>query len=349
MSRYELRSDADDEQWRPDMMRLAWPGLPGRTPSVISDLGWQLDELQASSPATDLVRIAGAAYLADRLTKRPTYFTRNIEVRVAVADVTRWKPCVDLIANLLRWLTGDNWTLSLVPQQQISGGPPRDSVSTSTVARSALLSGGLDSFLGALDSLHADEAVKFIGHEDSATVIKKVQAGVAKWLVDSYKIAPAYSRFEFRQAAALSERTSRSRSLLFMSMGVAHASGIGASELVIAENGYTSLNLPLHPNRAGALSTRSTHPETFRRVNEVLDHAGLGVHLSNPFALLTKGEELRYVADLNPPNGWTEIAASTMSCSKLDGARIKGGNSQLHCGLCMPCLVRRGALVLRHY
>lgn len=115
--------------------------------------------------------------------------------------------------------------------------------------------------------------------------------------------------------------------------------------LVMPENGYTSLNLPLHPNRAGALSTRSTHPETFFRINTLLQMLGLAITVTNPFAALTKGEEMRLVADTSPPNGWDRVAGLTVSCSKLDGARIKGGNSTLNCGLCYACVTRRGAFL----
>ncbi|WAC15941.1 hypothetical protein OVA32_08110 [Micrococcus sp. SL257] len=113
----------------------------------------------------------------------------------------------------------------------------------------------------------------------------------------------------------------------------------------MTENGFTSLNLPLHPNRAGALSTRSTHPETFYRVNLLLQSLNLSLAVTNPFATFTKGEEMRLVADSHPPGGWDRIAGLTVSCSKLDGARIKGGNSTLNCGLCYACVTRRGAFI----
>lgn len=65
---------------------------------------------------------------------------------------------------------------------------------------------------------------------------------------------------------------------LFTALGAAAAaSSRGAGVLEVPENGYTSINLPLHPNRAGALSTRSTHPETFRRLSLLLTRLSLGV------------------------------------------------------------------------
>ena len=54
---------------------------------------------------------------------------------------------------------------------------------------------------------------------------------------------------------------------------------------------------------------------------------------------------MRLVADSHPASGWDRIAGLTVSCSKLDGARIKGGDSTLNCGLCYACVTRRGAFI----
>ena len=54
---------------------------------------------------------------------------------------------------------------------------------------------------------------------------------------------------------------------------------------------------------------------------------------------------MRVVADSHPPTDWEKTAALTVSCSKLDGARIKGGNSTLNCGLCYACVTRKGAFI----
>ena len=49
------------------------------------------------------------------------------------------------------------------------------------------------------------------------------------------------------------ERSSRCRSLRFISLGVAIAIRSGAGSLAIPENGYTGIYLPLRPNRGSAL------------------------------------------------------------------------------------------------
>lgn len=326
---------------------LQWPGAAGETDTIKSSIDWWLSPLgHVPDQAIDLVRIASGAYLADRLSTRPTTFTRRLHLTVEVADLAPWaNGAADQIAQLLSWLTGDTWEVNLVRDSTIRPSPPSEETNHSAKSV-ALLSGGLDSYLGALHLLSIlDEAPLFVGHYDTPTAVRRAQNTVGSWLQNSFAAVPSYTQLEFTQVAQKKEGSSRSRSLLFLALGVATASSHQATTLFVPENGFTSLNLPLHPNRAGALSTRSTHPETFYRANALLRSLGLPVSVSNPFAGYTKGEEMRLVADNKPPAGWEKTAALTVSCSKLDGARIKGGDSTMNCGLCYACVTRRGAFI----
>lgn len=323
---------------------LRWPVTHGTTDTVLADVGWGLGEVAGvPDAAVDLVRIAAGAYMADRLTQRGSGFTRRIALAVAVTDTGRWADgAADDLERLLSWLTGDLWHLAVVqdevPVAEPLLEPEHDAVPTS------LLSGGLDSFLGAIELLRTADAVRFLGHKDAAPSVKAAQTRVEAWLGRSYTPAPSYTRVALRQAARKREPSSRSRSLLFAALGIAASSASGAATLYVPENGYTSINAPLHANRGGALSTRSTHPETFRRLDALVDRLGLGVVISNPFADMTKGEALRHVAASSPPAGWLDTAAGTLSCSKLDG-NWNHGDPNLNCGLCVSCLVRRGTFI----
>ncbi len=154
----------------------------------------------------------------------------------------------------------------------------------------ALLSGGLDSFLGAIQLLMSGAETIFVGHKDSATSIRGAQSTVGTWLGQSFAPAPSYTRVQLAQAIRRREPSSRSRAFMFLSLGVAVASSLGSRSLIIPENGYTGINLPLRPNRGGALSTRSTHPETFRRVAEILTALNIDVTVTNPFEWMTKAK-----------------------------------------------------------
>lgn len=262
----------------PDHHRLRWPTTPGETDTMKSAIGWWPHSLgSAPTQVIDLARIAGGAYLADRLSSRPSAFTRRLHLVVEVADPEPWEgDAIDQFAQLLFWLTGDTWELQLVQDPTTPNDPLAEA--SDAVDSVALLSGGLDSYLGALHLISTQsESPLFVGHYDSATAVRRAQNTVRSWLQETRTPPPSYTQIEFTQVAAKKESSSRSRSLLFVALGTAVAASRGASQLFVPENGFTSLNLPLHPNRAGALSTRSTHPETFYRVNTLLQSLGLSL------------------------------------------------------------------------
>jgi 7-cyano-7-deazaguanine synthase in queuosine biosynthesis len=324
--------------------RFVWPLDAGDSKTVRTDIGWTLAPIPGAIPAVlDLVHLAAGAYMADRSTRRGQRFSREISLRVAFYASELWT--VDLLAqtqDLLGWLTGDEWTLSVAPAPGIEI-PEALGASRSTEPVS-LLSGGLDSYLGAIQLLEQGTHPLFVGHKDLSTAIRSAQQRVSTWLGQSYAPTPSYTRIGLTQAIRRKEPSSRSRSLLFLSLGVAVATSNNSGTLVVPENGYTGINLPLRPNRGGALSTRSTHPETFRRVSNLLSALDIDISITNPFEWMTKGEAMSYINSLNPPSGWLDIAAATLSCGKLGGNWFSG-SPNLNCGLCVPCLVRRATFL----
>ncbi|WP_286278617.1 queuosine biosynthesis protein queC [Naasia aerilata] len=280
--------------------------------------------------------------MADRLTPRGARFSRDMTLTVAVLAPDSWtEDVVYAVAQLLAWLTGDVWTLRTIASADTPREAPLDVADHSPVS---LLSGGLDSFLGAIVLGSERGTPRFLGHKDSATSIRAAQGAVWDWLSKAFAPAPSYKRIELAQAGRRLEASSRSRAFMFMSLGVALAASTGSNQLVVPENGFTSINLPLRPNRGGALSTRSTHPDTFRRFGEILRELGIDVAITNPFEWLTKGEAMLHVRALLPPAGWEAAAGLTISCSKLGGNWFTG-SPNLNCGLCVPCMVRRATFV----
>jgi hypothetical protein len=342
--RYYVRPKGHKDHDQPGESRLVWPLGPGDSKTVHSDLGWTLAPIPGVTPAVlDLVHLAAGAYMADRSTPRGQRFSREISLRVAFHAPDLWTE--DLLADtqdLLGWLTGDEWTLSAAPSPSVD--IPNTLQQTASVEPVSLLSGGLDSYLGAIQLLEQGAHPLFVGHKDLSTAIRAAQQRINTWLAQSYAPTPSYTRIGLTQAIRRREPSSRSRSLLFLSLGVAVAASSQSANLIVPENGYTGINLPLRPNRGGALSTRSTHPETFRRVNDLLSSLGIRVHITNPFEWMTKGEAMRAVHQLDPPDGWIDGAAATLSCGKLGGNWFSG-SPNLNCGLCVPCVVRRATFV----
>lgn len=138
-----------------------------------------------------------------------------------------------------------------------------------------------------------------------------------------------------------SEPSSRSRSLLFLALGLAAAQRSG-QPLLIPENGFASLNPPLGPERRGSLSTHTTHPRFLAELQEVLTKVGAHGIIQNPFQALTKGQMFAQVAEEIGANEASKYLSATNSCSHTD-ARYSGVAPGSSCGVCFGCLVRRAS------
>ena len=145
------------------------------------------------------------------------------------------------------------------------------------------------------------------------------------------------------QAKFGNEPTRRSRSLLFLALGTAIA-GASGKPLWIAENGFTSLNPPLVPESAGALSTRTTHPAFLKGVVEVLADLGVQLDLKNRFNDQTKGEMFAEVKETLGADRAAAVLGATHSCGKPPQG-VKRIPPEMHCGVCYGCLVRRSAFL----
>jgi hypothetical protein len=131
--------------------------------------------------------------------------------------------------------------------------------------------------------------------------------------------------------------------VLFIALGLA-AAAVRNTELLMPENGYASLNVPLAGERRGALSTRTTHPAFLDALAATLHDIGLIARLRNPFELMTKGQVFRRVADLHGDHATAELLTRSYSCAK-PGAQYIGLSPAAQCGVCFGCLVRRGAFL----
>jgi 7-cyano-7-deazaguanine synthase in queuosine biosynthesis len=334
------------EPRRTGMTGYEWPIAAGASDTLHVDLSWSLAELGTpSSAAKDLLRVVAAAYIADRTNSRPAQaLQRNLSLSVHVDEPQAWTPdALNHTVDLLHWLTGDIWTLEVLAAQLVPD-PPEHGPARGQVQAVSLLSGGLDSLCGALLRLDQAESTLFLGHIDSANAVSKAQRAIHDQL-RARQPELRYQRYALRPAGHVRESTPRTRSLLFMAMAVAAASGRGASEVLVPENGFTSINPPLEPSRGGPLTTRSTHPWTFHALRALMAELSLSViAVHNPYGHLTKGE---LVAEALRPRSADDrhLAAVTLSCAKPNAGRPKGGNPNLNCGLCIACLVRRGAFL----
>ncbi len=334
-------------------------GIPGHEQAVQSSVGSVFEHygLILSESAEDLLVAAISAYAADAsIPRRYAYdrWTRDFKLHLPVSCPAQWQQARPALERLLSFLTGDHWIILLRPlaTSTVKGYlvPTQKSLWATLPLRAqrvCLYSGGLDSFIGALDQLAHGELVVLVGHHGSGqgpTSIAQRSAIVALRQRYDADTAP-YLRFWVsppRLAIGVSEITTRGRSILFLALGIAVADAVQATQLIVPENGFISLNVPLTPSRIGSFSTRSTHPHLMRLFREVLLALGIHIDLVLPYRFQTKGEMLRGCADQMTLRA---NIAETMSCAHPGAGRFSGTKEAYqHCGYCLPCLVRRASI-----
>lgn len=304
--------------------------------------------------ALDLFYISLMVFYVDCKVSRADYpdrWTRAFTVDMPVLNKNAWTANKVILESALNFLTGDRWHFSFRDRPYYLEGEARLKKSLYRFRKTrkiqdsetfCMLSGGLDSFIGAINLLTANMHPVFVGNYNGGKGVSVYQNNVIDSLVSHFN----YDRRHFFQfyasPSSAQENTTRSRSFMFFAHAILLASGMGHQvNLCIPENGVISLNVPLTIHRAGSLSTRTTHPYYLRLLQNILDNLKIPVRMFNPFQFKTKGEMIIECADndfLKKNIHWT------MSCSHPDLGRWKGESASNHCGVCLPCTIRRAAI-----
>ena len=306
-----------------------------------------------SDTAIDLGLLAALVTAADtrlsRTQESQDSWTREIDLYVPVDDPVRWSAVVPLLQRMLNFLTGDLWRISFRGRhrdnRQLIRRPARLRLAAGLDCV-CLFSGGLDSFVGAIDLLAAGRKPLLVSHYwDVSTSSQKRCADRLGMVYGDMRPRHVRARVGFDKndfpMVSTAEHTQRGRSFLFFALASLAASGMGpATTIFVPENGLISLNVPLDPLRVGAWSTRTTHPFYMARWNELLAAVGVEAVLDNPYRFQTKGEMLAGCANQDLLR---RFVGETISCSSFSKARYRG-ESPRHCGYCVPCLIRRAAI-----
>ncbi len=321
-------------------------------------LGQAVDKLREiglspSERAIDLVLLAALLTAADtrisRTTESQDRWTREIDLHLPVSETELWDPQAELIVRMLNFLTGDLWGVYFRPRPEGLSRLilPSENLRIANPTGVCLFSGGLDSFIGVIDLLAAGEQPLLVSHYWDG-ITSKYQghcAGVLKHRFSTTHLHHVRARIGFpndQVEGSTGENTLRGRSFLFFSLATLAASAIGEDVTVhVPENGLISLNVPLDPLRLGALSTRTTHPYYMERFNELLVAIGISARLENRYRHQTKGQMVEGCADLALLR---REAQNTMSCSSPTKTRWSG-REPMHCGHCVPCIIRRASLI----
>ena len=293
-----------------------------------------------SARAWDFLALSLSVVAADSgclRSRSPDGWTRNIHMEVAVTDPELWTAQSNAISAALQFLTGDIWQLAFVP-----GGmaPPKARRHTSRRLNgdcACLLSGGVDSLVGAIDAVASGRRPVLVSQISQGDAERQSNFAGA--------VGENLSHLQLNHAVLPpweAERSQRARSIVFIAYGVLASSVLpqyrrgDVVDLLIPENGFISLNIPLTPLRLGSLSTRTTHPLFLQQMQDILDTLDFRVRLSNPYQLKTKGEMLTECQDQRLLR---ELVFDSTSCGRFMRFNYE------HCGRCVPCLIRRAAFL----
>jgi 7-cyano-7-deazaguanine synthase in queuosine biosynthesis len=344
MTHFQLRTRRNQVALPAPTVLLDWTGGG----STIQRRHSLTTDLSPPAAAIDFLRFAGAVYCVDKLAARPGTWGRSLSLDIPVRDIERWTAAAPVVAEALSFLSGDQWKLDLRPD---SAPTTEAAPLASDVDAVCLFSGGLDSFTGAVDLLAEGRRVCLVAHYEGGQA-PKTQEHLFRVLRRTYgrdrlvlrqiflRPAPP-SNLQTRPLPDARESTTRTRSILFLAAGLVVASGYGPDvPLLIPENGFIGINVPLTRARTGSLSTRTTHPYFMEQFERSIRALGLTNPIVNPYRTMTKGEMLANSPDRNT---LFAHAPTTLSCAHPEAPRY-AKRQQGNCGYCFPCLIRRASM-----
>ncbi|MBU7595877.1 Qat anti-phage system QueC-like protein QatC [Metabacillus halosaccharovorans] len=316
----------------------------------------QLESLPSffTETSLDLLYISLFVYGADRIILRDLAddcWSRNIKLYLPVIAFDKWYKNKGVLENILNFLSGDTWELEFRErgltkiEKKFKEKMEEKNLRDLKVDKICMFSGGLDSFIGSLDIL-AEESKEnetlFVSHYGGGKGVKEFQDLLKAKLIEKYSIKESNFLSFYASAKNGIEDTTRTRSFMFFAHAISIASTFDSDiTLIIPENGLISLNIPLTNSRLGSSSTRTTHPHYLDLLQSLLKAINIKVVIKNPYQFKTKGEMVKECKEIS---FLEENIVNTMSCSHPDQGRMNGETEPLHCGNCLPCIIRRAAI-----
>ena len=283
----------------------------------------------------DLAETAGHIFAIDLACGRgrgDINWARAIEAHLPVRDPAYWNGISQRLEAIFSDFTRDRLRLRFYADSR-PGPPPRQrKLPFPTHDCVALISGGVDSFVGGLSLL--DEGRRPLGLSHTAAgAISHAQASVARVLASRF---PEFERVgltaqKYGATCPQPEPSQRSRSLLFLAVASIAATVAETPDVFINENGIMAIHVPMTAARLGSLSTHTASPTVLERLQTLLcDTLETPLKIHNNLLQSTKPE----VVDIGRSLGDEADIKNTVSCWSI-------GRTSRHCGTCAPCLMRR--------
>lgn len=285
----------------------------------------------------DWLRVLAAIFAADVTCARgdgDLDWYRSIQLHVDVTDAGFWTSLKPHFEEVFTRFTEDHFELNFVESTADPPIPRQSETALPEVDAIALVSGGVDSLVGAAHLI--DQGVRPLGVTHAASgVAGQAQAaveGILRLRLDDFtRVSFSAQRAAGSDLPGL-EGSQRSRTMMFLGCAalVAHVQGV--DDVYINENGVMAVHMPLTAARIGSLSTHTASPTILQRFEalaaEALGHRQLSIR--NELLAMTKPEVVQRGVELD----LSEALKDTVSCWAIS----RHGR---HCGTCYPCLMRR--------
>ncbi|MEZ5196414.1 MAG: Qat anti-phage system QueC-like protein QatC [Bacteroidales bacterium] len=296
----------------------------------------------------DFLNLGLAVYTIDQTVSRESYgyyhWNRYFSIYLPVANIEMWENVRKELEETLSFLSGDKWIINLRTRKPYN--TSEEKRKDHKYDKVCLFSGGLDSFIGAIDLLN-DSNVALVSHHKKGGKEKSAQQMLLNKLKEKNKdklikdfLFYVQPRKKVNKVLG-GEDSQRARSFLYIVLGIAIAHSLGDDiPLYIPENGLISLNISLTKTRQGTYSTKTTHPYFLQRISDILKKLSINNSIINPYQFNTKGEMIVNAINKNLVR---ELFSNTISCSKPNHY-VRWHKIDKQCGHCVPCIIRRAAL-----
>ena len=302
------------------------------------------DKMNFSSKMLDLLAISHFVFMIDKSISRDEGidgWMRTFRVSIEVCDADFWNSKSIDLCKMLNYLSGDKWDIifkSLEIEHYRYTNYFKDDEGTI-----CMLSGGLDSLIGAIDLLESGKKdISFVSIKLGGSVNNNAQKEIITALESNYKhTESSFSRLSVHGSNnhGFIEKSTRTRSFVYFTVALAKHWQFKKTKIIIPENGFISLNVPITNSRLGSSTTRTTHQYYLNMLEKLYNDCDIHVSIENPYQLKTKGEMIDECLNRNL---LLKLLPLSVSCAHPDVAVFK--KRGLQCGYCWPCIIRRSAL-----
>jgi 7-cyano-7-deazaguanine synthase in queuosine biosynthesis len=292
---------------------------------------------------SDLLDIALSVMFVERDLRKLALTNRvsRITITIPVRELSKWASRRATLEEILRFMGGHDWQLEFTKSLL----PPRKANNQLREGKKLVVlhSGGMDSACGLGSLLTKRRSVQLVSFYTNQRPIQEQIAAELEFAPPSQLYATWQDKKSRRGRGAFAYR-----SFLFLSLATLVARSFGARSILQFENGFMAASVPPCANY---FVTRHAHPKYHRLFNELLEQMSLSITVENPFRWKTKRQAVLDFRNAVGAGKADRILAKTQSCwffsyhqfhSRFKRERIEK-NPHQHCGLCVPCLVRRTA------